>query len=74
MSSSVFTYFSLCLILTQVYPDADAALICYIGAPLVACTGYILADWRAQVFKCAHYFLLKVKKYICYIAFYFFPL
>jgi hypothetical protein len=45
---SAYSWIGLCLIVAQVYPVCDAAVMVYAGCPIAALAGSGIADWRAR--------------------------
>jgi hypothetical protein len=46
--TSMFAWFSVCLVVAQIYQGFDAAVMLYTGAPVAALAGSSLADWRSR--------------------------
>lgn len=46
-AAAAFLFTSASLVLNEVYPRGDTALVIYVGAPFAAATGVLLVNWRA---------------------------
>lgn len=50
-AAAAFLFTSASLILNEIYPQGDTAIVIYVGAPFAAATGVLLANWRAAAIQ-----------------------